>query len=51
MPESDPSGELWFAGEAHSTKDLALKSAAYNAVKTLKKMGLIRDDLRPSRVQ
>ncbi len=29
MPDSDPSGFEWFAGEAYSTKDQALKSAAF----------------------
>jgi hypothetical protein len=51
MPSSDPSGIPMFAGEAHSTKDIALKSAAFNAVKQLKIMGLIKDDLRPSKIQ
>lgn len=36
-------------GEPYTKKDQALKSAAFLAVKELKKMGLIKDDLRPSK--
>jgi len=50
MPASDPSEVSWFAGEAYSNKDQALKSAAFKAVKQLKIMGLIKDDLRPSKL-
>ena len=49
MPTSDPSEKNMFVGEAYSTKEQALKSAAFKAVKDLKKMGLIKDDLRPSK--
>ena len=51
MPNSDPSGIPMFVGEALSKKDQALKSAAFNAVKNLKILGLIKDDLRPSKLQ
>lgn len=51
MPDSDPSGIPMFVGEALSKKDQALKSAAFNAVKELKILGLIKDDLRPSKLQ
>ena len=51
MPASDPSGIPMFAGEACANKAYALKSTAFIAVKQLKIMGLIRDDLRPSKIQ
>lgn len=51
MPSSDPSGISMVTGLTYSKKDQALKSAAYNAVKQLKLLGLIKDDLRPSRLQ
>lgn len=51
MPDSDPSGSSLFVGDACPKKDLALKSAAFKAVKALKKLGLIKDDLRPSKLQ
>jgi hypothetical protein len=51
MPSSDPSGISMVVGESYSKKDQALKSTAFNAVKKLKILGLIKDDLRPSKLQ
>jgi endoribonuclease Dicer len=51
FPESSTCSKSYVIGKPQPRKDEALKSAAFVAVKILKKEGFIRDDLRPSRLE
>jgi endoribonuclease Dicer len=51
FPESSTCSRTFVMGKPQPRKEEAQKSAAFIAVKILKKEGFIRDDLRPSRLE
>lgn len=51
FPDTSPSLQRFVIGWPFQTKEKALKSAAFQAVRLLKKEGLLKDDLRPSHAE